>query len=105
MRFLLSDVLYYNVLWPKAGIREGWDGHVTLALIVGEIVIGLALMAAIILQQGYTPGMSGGAFGGGFVQPSGYSGKKQGVDELLARITVILAVVFAVITLLLAKMW
>ncbi len=77
----------------------------TLALIIGEIVIGLALIAAIILQTGYTPGMSGGAFGGGFVQPSGYSGKKQGVDELLARVTVILAIVFALITLFLAKSW
>ena len=77
----------------------------TLALIIGEIVIGLALIAAIILQTGYTPGMSGGAFGGGLVQPSGNSGKKQGVDELLARVTVILSIVFALITLFLAKSW
>lgn len=76
----------------------------TIALIVGEVVIGLAMMAAILLQTGYTGGMSG-AFGGGFSQPTSYGGKKQGVDELLARVTVVLAVVFAVLTLLLARIW
>ncbi|MCL5115613.1 MAG: preprotein translocase subunit SecG [Firmicutes bacterium] len=77
---------------------------VSTALIVGEIVFGLALMASILLQSGYTPGMSG-AFGGGFSQPNGYGGKKQGVDELLSRVTVVLAIVFAVVTLLLARFW
>lgn len=76
----------------------------TAALLVGEVVIGLALMAAILLQSGYTPGMSG-AFGGGFQQPAGYGGKKQGVDELLSRVTVILVIIFAVVTLLLVKLW
>lgn len=75
------------------------------ALVVGEVIFGLALMAAILLQTGYTPGMSGGAFGGGFTQPGGYGGKKQGVDELLARVTVVLGIVFAVVTLLLARFW
>jgi preprotein translocase subunit SecG len=83
---------------------EGWGCTVTVALIVGDIVIGLALMAAILLQQGYTAGMSG-AFGGGFQQQAGLGGKKQGVDELLSRITVVLVIVFAVITLLLARVW
>lgn len=76
----------------------------TLALIIGDIVIGLALMAAIMLQTGYTPGMAG-AFGGGFQQQSGYGVKKQGVDDLLSRVTVVLAIVFAVVTLLLARFW
>ncbi|NMP21278.1 preprotein translocase subunit SecG [Sulfobacillus harzensis] len=75
------------------------------ALIIGEVVFGLALMAAILLQTGYTPGMAGGAFGGGVPQSGGYGVKKQGVDDLLARITVILGVVFAVLTLLLARFW
>lgn len=76
----------------------------TLALIVGDIVFGLALIASIMLQTGYTPGMSG-AFGGGFQQPGGYAGKKRGVDELLSRVTVVVVVIFAVITLLLARHW
>ncbi len=78
---------------------------VVLALIIGEIVLGLALMASVILQTGYTPGMGGGAFGGGFQQPGGFTGKKRGVDELLGRFTIVLVVLFAVVTLLLAKMW
>ena len=84
--------------------EEGWDEKVTLALIIGEIVLGLVLMAAIIMQTGYTPGMSG-AFGGGFQQQSGYGVKKQGVDDLLARVTVVVGVMFAVVTLLLARFW
>ena len=76
----------------------------TAALVVGEVIFGLALMAAILLQTGYTAGMSG-AFGGGFQQQGAYGGKKQGVDELLSRATVILAIVFAIITLLLARVW
>jgi len=61
-------------------------------------------MASILFQTGYTGGMSG-AFGGGFSQPTSYGVKKQGVDELLARVTVVLVIVFAVITLLLARLW
>ncbi len=75
-----------------------------LALIIGEIVFGLAMMVAIMLQTGYTPGMSG-AFGGGFQQPGGYTGKKKGVDELLSRVTIVVTVVFTVITLLLVRVW
>lgn len=84
---------------------EGWDEAVIAGLMVGEFVLGVALIAAIILQTGYTPGMSGGAFGGGFQQPGGYTGKKQGVDELLGRVTIVLVVAFAVVTLLLTRYW
>ena len=76
----------------------------TTALIVGEIIIGLGVMASILLQTGYTAGMSG-AFGGGMAQQGSYGGKKQGVDEFLARVTIVLAIVFAVLTLLLARLW
>jgi preprotein translocase subunit SecG len=72
------------------------------AFLVGDLVVAVALMAAILLQTGYTPGMSG-AFGGGFAQ-QGYGGKKQGVDELLSKITVILGIIFAVVTLILVRL-
>ncbi len=77
----------------------------SVVLIIAEIVFGLALMAAILLQTGYTPGMAGGAFGGGVPQSGGYGVKKQGVDDLLARVTVVLAILFGVATLLLARFW
>lgn len=73
------------------------------ALIIGDMVVALALMGAILLQTGYSAGMSG-AFGGGYTQ-QGSGGQKKGVDEFLARVTVVLAVVFAVVTLILVRVW
>lgn len=72
-------------------------------LMVVDVVVAVALMAAILLQTGYSAGMSG-AFGGGMsAQP--YSGKKKGVDEFLERVSLILAIVFAVVTLVLVHLW
>lgn len=71
-------------------------------LIVIDVVLGLAVMAAILLQTGYSAGISG-AFGGGSQQA--YGGKKRGVDELLERVALVLAILFAVVTLILARLW
>ncbi len=72
------------------------------ALVVLDVVLCVAMMAAILLQTGYSAGISG-AFGGGTQQS--YGGKKRGVDELLERVTVVTAVVFAIVTLLLTHLW
>ncbi|AEJ39704.1 preprotein translocase subunit SecG [Methylacidiphilum caldifontis] len=72
-------------------------------LLVADIIVAVLLMGSILLQTGYTPGMSG-ALGGGYTQ-QGLGGKKQGVDEFLAKVTVVLSILFAVITLLLARFW
>lgn len=73
-----------------------------MTLIVIDVVLGLAVMAAILLQTGYSAGISG-AFGGGSQQA--YGGKKRGVDELLERVALVLAILFAVVTLILARLW
>ncbi len=75
---------------------------VITTLIVIDVVLGLAVMAAILLQTGYSAGISG-AFGGGSQQA--YGGKKRGVDELLERVALVLAILFAVVTLILARLW
>ncbi|MDA8192894.1 MAG: preprotein translocase subunit SecG [Thermaerobacter sp.] len=72
------------------------------ALIVVDVTVALVMMAAVLLQTGYTAGMSS-TFGGSSPQP--YQGKKKGVDEFLARVTVIFAVAFGVLTLVLAHFW
>lgn len=73
------------------------------ALIVVDVVLALALMASILLQTGYSPGMSG-AFGGGGAGPQMYA-KKRGVDDFLERVSLVLAIVFAVVTLILVHIW
>ena len=75
---------------------------VILTLFVVEVVLAFAVMAAILLQTGYSAGISG-AFGGGSQQA--YGGKKRGVDELLERISLVVAILFAINTLLLARLW
>lgn len=71
-------------------------------LIILDAVLAVATMAAILLQTGYSPGISG-AFGGGSA-PQMY-GKKKGVDEFLARVTTFLAIAFGLVTLILAHIW
>ncbi|MCY0882027.1 MAG: preprotein translocase subunit SecG [Firmicutes bacterium] len=72
------------------------------ALIVADVVLGILTMLAILLQTGYTAGMAG-AFGGG--GPMSNSAQKHGADAFLERSTTILAVLFAVITAVLAHFW
>ncbi len=68
-----------------------------------DVVLGVAVMGSILLQTGHMPGLSG-AFGGGGAGPQ-MSPKKRGVDDFLERVTVVLAVIFAVVTLVLVHIW
>jgi len=58
----------------------------------------LGLIASVILQSGRSAGISGAIAGGAET----FFGKKKGLDRLLHKITVILAVAFLVLTLLLS---
>lgn len=77
---------------------------VIITLFVLEVVLAVAVVAAIILQTGYSAGISG-AFGGGGGGPSTYGGKKQGVDQLLEKVSLYLAIALGIVTLLLAHYW
>ena len=72
-------------------------------LAILEVLLSAAVIASIILQTGYSAGISG-AFGGGS-GPSGYSGKKQGVDQLLEKAALYLAIALAIVTLLMVHYW
>lgn len=74
-----------------------------VALMIVDVVFGLAVMASILLQQGHMPGLSG-AFGGGGSGPQMYA-KKRGVDDFLERVTVVLSIIFAIVTLILVHIW
>ena len=69
-------------------------------LMVFDAIISIALILVILGQEAKSGGM-GGMDGG---SDTVFSGKARGMDALLARLTVILGVLFAIITLIIAKL-
>ncbi|MDI6631180.1 MAG: preprotein translocase subunit SecG [Bacillota bacterium] len=61
------------------------------------VLICILLIAVVILQPGRSAGLSG-AIGGG---AESLFGKKKGLDEWLAKVTIWVAVVFGAVSLLL----
>ena len=68
-------------------------------LVILEVIVSLGLISTIILQLGRSAGLSGSIAGG---SQAIFGGKKKGLDELLSRITTWLAIVFMIVTLVLA---
>lgn len=66
-----------------------------------EGIISLSLIAVVVLQSGKSAGM-GGSIGGG--ADAIFGGKKKGLDEILSKATMVLGVLFAVVTLVLVKL-
>ena len=69
-------------------------------LMVLDAIISIALIAVILGQEAKSGGM-GGMDGG---SDTVFSGKARGMDALLARMTIILGILFAIITLIIAKL-
>ena len=68
-------------------------------LMVLDAIIGLLLIGSVVMQ---TPKSAGMGVGGG--SDTVFSSSARGLDALLARVTVVLAVLFGVITLFIAKL-
>ncbi len=68
-------------------------------LMVLDAIIGLLLIGSVVMQ---TPKSAGMGMGGG--SDTVFSSSARGLDALLARVTVVLAVLFGVITLFIAKL-
>ena len=68
-------------------------------LMVIDAIVALALIAAVLGQEPKSGGL-GGMDGS---SDAVFSGKARGMDALLARVTVILGTLFAVITIIIAK--
>ncbi|NPV27233.1 MAG: preprotein translocase subunit SecG [Firmicutes bacterium] len=66
----------------------------TLFLVL-QVVSSLGLIATVLLQSGKSAGLSGTIAGGAET----IFGKKKGIDDLLNKISTVLAVVFLVLTL------
>ncbi|SFR03364.1 preprotein translocase subunit SecG [Desulfoscipio geothermicus] len=66
-------------------------------LTVLHVLFSLGLIAVILLQSGKSAGLSGAIAGGAET----FFGKKKGLDELLGKITVYMAIAFAATSLVL----
>lgn len=66
-------------------------------LMILDALVAIVLIAAVLGQEAKSSGMGGGA-------DTVFSSKARGMDALLARVTVIFAVLFAVITIVIARM-
>ncbi|WP_088227126.1 preprotein translocase subunit SecG [Desulfosporosinus sp. FKB] len=69
-----------------------------IALIVVLVLSSIGLIATVLLQSGRSAGLSGAISGAG----DSIFGKKKGMDELLAKVTAVLAAVFLLSSLGLA---
>lgn len=63
-----------------------------------QLLVALLLIASVLLQSGRSAGVSGSIAGGAET----LFGKKKGLDERLAQVTTVLAVVFGVLCLIAA---
>ena len=69
-------------------------------LMVLDAIVAIILIASVLGQEAKSAGM-GGLDGGG---DTVFSGKSRGMDALLARVTAVFAVLFAAITIVIARM-
>ena len=69
-------------------------------LIILDALIAIVLIAAVLGQEAKSDGMGG--LGGG--ADTVFSSKARGMDALLARVTVVFAILFAAITIVIARM-
>ena len=69
-----------------------------IVLMILDVLGCLGLIAVILMQSSKSAGVSG-VIGGASEQ---FFGKKKGLDEFLAKVSTVLAVVFFVLTLIIA---
>jgi preprotein translocase subunit SecG len=81
---------------------RSWGGDyvevVKIILYVLNVLFSIALIAAVVLQSGKSAGLSGSIAGGA---ETIFGGKKKGLDELLSKITIAIAILFALSSLVL----
>lgn len=67
-------------------------------LLILQVLVSLGLIASVLLQSGRSAGMSGAIAGGAET----FFGKKKGMDELLNKVSAILAIAFLLLTLMIS---
>lgn len=66
-----------------------------------EVIVSILLIVVVVLQSSKSAGMGGAVSG---TADTTFGGKERGLDGLLSRMTVILGVIFAVLSLVLGAM-
>ena len=70
------------------------------ALMILDAILAIALIAAVVLQSGKSAGMAGSIAGGAETL---FGGKKKGLDEMLAKATMVIGILFGAVTMALVK--
>ena len=83
-----------------AYIGEGRGFFLLTLLMVLDAIVAIILIVSVLGQEAKSAGM-GGLDGGG---DTVFSGKARGMDALLARVTIVFAILFGVITIVIARM-
>lgn len=66
-----------------------------------DVILALLIIGVVVAQKSKTQGMGAG-FGGGAEDLFG--SRARGMDALLSKLTIVLSIIFAVVTLLLGKL-
>lgn len=72
---------------------------IELVALIVHVIMAVSIIATILLQSGRVAGLSGLVSGGA----EQIFGKRKGMDEALARYTIIIAVVFGVTSVILSR--
>ncbi|MBO8129387.1 MAG: preprotein translocase subunit SecG [Peptococcaceae bacterium] len=62
-----------------------------------HVLVSISLIALVLMQSGRSAGLSGAIAGGAET----FFGKKKGLDELLGKATIVVAIVFGLLSLVL----
>jgi preprotein translocase subunit SecG len=70
---------------------------VKIALTAFHVILSVGLIAVVIMQSGRSAGLAGAISGGA----ESFLGKKKGLDQLLSKLTIGVAVLYAVTSIIL----
>ena len=71
------------------------------ALMILDAILSVVLIGVVVMQSGKSAGLAG-SIGGGAETFCG--GKSRGLDEFLAKVTIVVGLLFGAVTLALAKL-
>jgi preprotein translocase subunit SecG len=70
-------------------------------LMILDGILSIALIVVVVMQSGKSAGLSGSIAGGA---ESFFGGKARGIDAILAKATIIIAIIFGLVTMALVKL-
>ena len=71
------------------------------ALMILDAILSIVLIGVVVMQSGKSAGLAGSIGGGA---ETFFGGKSRGLDEFLAKVTIIVGLLFGAVTLALAKL-